>query len=191
TKAEDPAMRRILETARSVRQEKASIKGAALTPDPTDRELLESLLNNITGLDGKREVRTEIVSPSNLAGKEAVETVLAGEFLLHFGGFFEKKLRASDFATGYRSTQEWLRSVLIPELEAMGRSTSDLDQMMSHLDSRYLVSWEDSNARLMTFSRLPFSSKWKMARIAGKASASLTSHFLKGLLAKLTHRRRG
>ncbi|HVF12915.1 MAG TPA: patatin-like phospholipase family protein [Actinomycetota bacterium] len=81
------AVDQVLQAARHVREEKASLKGRVATGELTDRELLESLLNNISGLEGKREFRVEVISPSVLAKKEPVDKLLAGEFLLHFGDF--------------------------------------------------------------------------------------------------------
>lgn len=188
---ESQSVQQVLETARRVRQEKAAVKGRVATGDPTDRELLASLLNNISGLEGKREVRVEVISPKVVAGKGPVEKVLAGEFLLHFGGFFDKKLRSSDFAVGYRSTQEWLRRVLVPELTKMGSSQQDLEQLMQHLDSCYRRDWEDPSALEMSFSNLPWSSRWKAVQIARRGSMALVGHLLKGLVAKVTRRRRG
>jgi predicted acylesterase/phospholipase RssA len=87
---------------------------AADTP-PDDAELVElltALVHRATGLEGKRPVRIEVVSPDlDDSGKPADE-LLAGEKLGHFFGFVDAKFRKSDFALGYRNMTTFLEKSL-------------------------------------------------------------------------------
>jgi len=70
---------------------------------------LEALLLQAAGLEGKREVVVEVISPEvDPSVHLTADQQLSGEFLFHFGGFFEQKYRESDFALGYRNARYWL-----------------------------------------------------------------------------------
>ncbi|MGD0594761.1 MAG: patatin-like phospholipase family protein [Acidimicrobiales bacterium] len=70
---------------------------------------LQDLLLEAAGLNGKREVIVEVISPENDPSVHlGADEQLSGEFLFHFGGFFDQKYRESDFALGYRNAQYWL-----------------------------------------------------------------------------------
>ncbi len=92
-----------------VRGERAALAGGLPKPAPEGlAPLLAAALHEATGLSGKRQVAIEAVSPLLLdpgdPGKQ-----LSGEFLGHFGGFLDERLRRGDFALGYRATLAWLR----------------------------------------------------------------------------------
>lgn len=76
------------------------------------RDLLSLTISRVAGITGKREVGIEVISPLTVAraGGRAVEDVLSGESLMHFGGFFDKRMRDSDFELGYESAVQWLAS---------------------------------------------------------------------------------
>jgi predicted acylesterase/phospholipase RssA len=70
---------------------------------------LEQLLLQAAGLDGKMEVVVEVISPDvDPSVHLTADQQLSGEFLFHFGGFFDQKYRESDFALGYRNARYWL-----------------------------------------------------------------------------------
>ena len=70
---------------------------------------LEGLLLQAAGLDGKREVVVEVISPEvDPSVHLTADQQLSGEFLFHFGGFFDQTFRESDFALGYRNARYWL-----------------------------------------------------------------------------------
>ncbi len=70
---------------------------------------LEDLLFQAAGLDNKREIIVEVISPEVDPNVHlTAEQQLSGEFLFHFGGFFDQKYRESDFALGYRNARFWL-----------------------------------------------------------------------------------
>jgi predicted acylesterase/phospholipase RssA len=108
------------EVLRGVDQEKVRIdelRFGASTRTPVDRshrrdeQLLDEVLEVVSGLGGKREVDIEVVSPLVLADTyhtEDVSRMLAGEFLFSFGGFLDRKLRLSDFDLGYQSASKWM-----------------------------------------------------------------------------------
>jgi predicted acylesterase/phospholipase RssA len=81
-------------------------------PDKPLGELLRDVVARIAGVAGKERIPLEVVSPLALreAGSTPVSSMLAGEFLFHFGGFLDERLRQSDFDLGYRSTVEWLKA---------------------------------------------------------------------------------
>jgi len=88
--------------------------GAAPEPvaDKPVAELLRDAVARIAAVAGKERIALEVVSPLALpdAGTTPVSHMLAGEFLFHFGGFLDERLRQSDFDLGYRSTLEWLKA---------------------------------------------------------------------------------
>jgi hypothetical protein len=73
---------------------------------------LRDALDAATGLSKKRDVSVAVVSPLLIPdvanGNESPHDVLAGEFLGHFGGFLDERLRESDFALGYDCMVRWL-----------------------------------------------------------------------------------
>ena len=72
-------------------------------------ETLEDLLLQAAGLANKHEVIVEVISPlDDPRIKLTADQQLSGEFMFHFGGFFDQKFRESDFALGYRNAQDWL-----------------------------------------------------------------------------------
>jgi len=86
---------------------------AEARPDATATaivELLDRAVRAAAGLGGKRPSSVEVISPLVLAESETtpVQDMLAGDFLLHFGGFMDEALRRSDFDLGYQSTLTWL-----------------------------------------------------------------------------------
>jgi predicted acylesterase/phospholipase RssA len=99
---------------RALRAHEADPAAAAPQPVPDKpvAELLRDAVARIAGVAGKERIALEVVSPLALpeAATTPVSHMLAGEFLLHFGGFLAEALRLSDFDLGYRSTLEWLRA---------------------------------------------------------------------------------
>src|SRR6202011_4816891 len=72
--------------------------------------LLRHIVDEVAGIAGKNAVDIEVISPLVLPESKTtpVSDLLAGEVLGHFGGFFDEKMRESDFVLGYRSALEWL-----------------------------------------------------------------------------------
>ncbi len=99
---------------------------------------LEELLLQAAGLQNKREVVVEIISPEVDAESHLTATnQLSGEFLFHFGGFFDQKYRESDFALGYRNARSWLGWWLT------GR-VPDPAAVLGVVDARYInLPWHD------------------------------------------------
>lgn len=103
-------------------------------------ELLRRALHAAGGVAGKVPVTTEVISPLGLVqsargespphGQERVPDLLAGEFLVRFGGFGGRAFRHSDFVLGWRSTRAWLPGALgragLPA-EAVDAATAALD----------------------------------------------------------------
>jgi predicted acylesterase/phospholipase RssA len=129
---------------------------------PDVDELLRELLNLVTGLSGKDRVRLDVVSPLILPGAPwlPVEQLLAGEFLAHFGGFLNERLRLNDFALGYRSVREWLRG-----LEDLKVAPRLAEHARAAVDGRYDSSW-DTHAGSATLRSLPLSDRWRFVRVA-------------------------
>ena len=76
----------------------------------TPAQLLARALGQVTGLADKALVAIDVVTPYLAAGTEGVplSQLLAGEFLFSFGGFFDERLRWSDFALGYVCMLNWM-----------------------------------------------------------------------------------
>ncbi|MGZ8578513.1 MAG: patatin-like phospholipase family protein [Actinomycetota bacterium] len=102
-------------------------------------ELFRRVLAMATGLSGKEPARIEVVSPMLLpeAMHQPIEDLLAGEFLLHFGGFLNERLRWSDFDLGYRSMQVWLEG-----LEALGVDPARAAHARDAVAERHQEGWK-------------------------------------------------
>jgi hypothetical protein len=102
----------LADTFGAIQAEKAGLPGAAPGPElpPSAAELLGLAVETATGLGPKRRVGIEVISPLRLAKENDVpiERMLAGAALGHFGGFFDEKLRLSDFDLGYQCATTWM-----------------------------------------------------------------------------------
>ncbi|HSR22684.1 MAG TPA: hypothetical protein VLW53_03970, partial [Candidatus Eisenbacteria bacterium] len=76
----------------------------------TPAQLLARALGQVTGLADKALVAIDVVTPYLAEGTKGVplSELLAGEFLFSFGGFFDERLRWSDFALGYVCMLNWM-----------------------------------------------------------------------------------
>jgi hypothetical protein len=121
--------------------EKAKAKRSARTTKraSTGADSLQSQLQLAiqlaAGLEAKQRVDIEVISPQTLSSKPA-EQMLAGAFLMSFGGFLERDLRVSDFDLGYRSMLKWLRTRL-PDYVSDGAAKAALDAAMKQYDPRW------------------------------------------------------
>ncbi len=142
----------------------AEAPAADLTAPSELNDLLLRVLQEATGLAGKEGVRIEVVSPLILddARDVRIETVLAGEFLAHFGGFLYQPLRISDFALGYRSMLKWLEGVR--ELD-VGPVVAE--RMFDAASARYDRTWDRYRYGEATFRSLPLTAKLPFYKLAG------------------------
>jgi predicted acylesterase/phospholipase RssA len=119
------------------------------------RDLVEQAVGLATGYGNKSEVALEVISPLILPEASVpdpktqrlptVADLLAGEFLRHFGGFVEEKLRSSDFALGYRSMREWMNG---PKgLEAIGLDHDLAAAATTAVDERWDRSWDTKQGK--------------------------------------------
>jgi predicted acylesterase/phospholipase RssA len=110
------------------RLEQREPRSAAVAQGPPDARraarLLQEALCRVTGLTDKTLVAIDVVTPYLATGTEGIPLpdLLAGEFLFAFGGFFDERLRWSDFALGYVCMLNWmdrgLRGYGLPEEQA-------------------------------------------------------------------------
>jgi predicted acylesterase/phospholipase RssA len=103
-----------LSTAEDLRQREASgvLRVTDGSADTAVAAALRDALDAATGLAKKRFIAMAVVSPLLLpevvSGSKQPRDVLGGDFLGHFGGFLDVKLRENDFAAGYRSMLCWM-----------------------------------------------------------------------------------
>jgi hypothetical protein len=100
-------------TLHSIEDDRQSLRASSeRSADPSDvASLFRTVAERVAGVSGKRKVAVEVISPLVIAAQNpgvSVEDMLAGEMLAHFGGFFDERLRVSDFDLGYQCTQTWL-----------------------------------------------------------------------------------
>jgi hypothetical protein len=129
--------------------------------EPDVDELLSRVLSLVTGLSGKEEARVDVVSPLLLpeASRTPVEELLGGEFLNHFGGFLNERLRWNDFALGYRSMQSWLGNLQDLGVEAhLARRAQDA------VSARFDPAWE-TGWGAKTLRSLPLHDRFRFARL--------------------------
>jgi hypothetical protein len=79
------------------------------TAQDVDRGALRDQLAAGGGLTGTERVDVEMISPlmEVTGGERGVNDLLAGDFIGTFGGFLDRRIRASDFALGWRSVASW------------------------------------------------------------------------------------
>jgi predicted acylesterase/phospholipase RssA len=70
-------------------------------------DLIDFLLDEVTGTGGKEIVDVEVISPEIGAGETPITSLIAGEPLFHFFGFAMIEARRSDFGLGYRNFRAW------------------------------------------------------------------------------------
>ena len=95
-------------------------------------DLLRSALSRTAGVEGMERVDVEMISPLEIASEreEGVSDLLAGDFVGAFGGFLDRRLRASDFTLGWNSVREWLPG----GLQRHGVSESTIGTIDQRLD---------------------------------------------------------
>jgi hypothetical protein len=138
-------------------------QAAAPVPEDLDAvELFRRVLAQASGLSGKHPARIEVVSPLLLpeAATTSMEELLAGEFLLHFGGFLNERLRWSDFALGYRSMQKWLE-----RLEEFGVDPANAESARRAVSERYESAWA-TGWGAQTLRSLPWRDRLQVGRLA-------------------------
>jgi hypothetical protein len=133
----------------------------AVEPDLSAVELFRRILAAATGLGGKHPARIEVISPMLLpeATTSRVEDLLAGEFLMHFGGFLDERLRWHDFELGYRSVQGWLKG-----LERLGLEPADAALADAEVARRYEPRWR-TGWGTRKLSSLPLRAQADVARL--------------------------
>jgi hypothetical protein len=111
-KADDviPALAQSIASRRTEIAAKVHTYTSATTYPVTPATTIEDLLRQAAGLEDKNEIPVHVISPEiDPSVTLTVDRQLAGEFLFHFGGFFDVKFRESDFSLGYRNAQYWLQ----------------------------------------------------------------------------------
>jgi hypothetical protein len=146
-------------------QPSAEAEAAATGAVPEDLdavELFRRVLSLASGLSGKEPARIEVVSPLLLpeAKGRPVEDLLAGEFLLHFGGFLDERLRWHDFALGFRTTQTWLAS-----LEQLGVAHDAAEKARAAVAKGYKQEW-NTGWGTRRLGNLPWWDRFQFARLA-------------------------
>ena len=104
---------------------------------PTDLEpLIDALVREASGLEGRKHVSIDLVSPSI---DPTDQQQCAGAFLFHFGGFFELAYRRNDFDLGFRNMRTWITDrLLATELKDV-----DPKPVLAALDAAYAsAGWE-------------------------------------------------
>lgn len=125
-----------------------SQKDLASTGAPRRREplaetapgLFEQLLDEATGLAGKRFIDVHVVSAAAAAD-------VAGGSLLNFGGFLAERLRANDYLVGYLAMVQWMkrygRQLSGQPLEAAEARATTIPGWIGGVAGRRTLSWRD------------------------------------------------
>ncbi len=125
-----------------------------------DREDLRAQLAAIGGLVGKERVDVEMISPllEVTGGERGVNDLLAGDFIGAFGGFVNQRIRASDFALGWRSVATWAH-------DALGRHGVDddeIEQLDIDLERADADGWSGDLLEGDAVDRLGWADRWKI-----------------------------
>ena len=147
-KVRDSVVAAITDSLKQVREDKAKIaeivgkqtdpaRQARAASYPSDLEpLIDALVREASGLEGRKHVSIDLVSPS-IDPKDQQQC--AGAFLFHFGGFFELAYRRNDFDLGFRNMRTWITDRLL----ATELSGVDPAPVQAALDAAYAsAGWE-------------------------------------------------
>jgi predicted acylesterase/phospholipase RssA len=164
-----------------------ALRGALGSPATEVRgELLRRALHAAGGVAGKAPVATEVVSPMRLVQpatgeppsqrQERVPDLLAGDFVVRFGGFGGRAFRHSDFVLGWRSTRAWLPDALrrtgLPE-DAVTAAVQAVDER----SVRYGSLGRRGRAGLRD---VPLCARLRMTGVLAHAGRSLLADVLRG-----------
>jgi len=129
--------------------------------------LLRAAIRRAAGLDGKRPVSVQIVSPSMDPSGAPAADLLAGEKLGHFFGFLSVRFRKSDFALGYRHMQIWMATNLRTALAGSTAALADLDVALAHVRAGYdELGWDDQRFGDAGWDTLTIGDKFRLAEVA-------------------------
>jgi hypothetical protein len=148
--------------AESIAKQRAEISAKAGTTGVPTRPAttIEDLLRQATGLEDKREVPVHVISPEiDPRVTLSPEQQLSGEFLFHFGGFFDVKFRESDFTLGYRNAQFWLHSWLPERIPGSAAVMEVVDQGFEDLP------WDQIDEGTASAASLSFSEKFQAVKL--------------------------
>jgi predicted acylesterase/phospholipase RssA len=125
-----------------------------------DADALREQLAAIGGLGGKERVDVEMISPlmEVTGGERGVNDLLAGDFIGAFGGFVDRRIRASDFALGWRSVASWAPDAL----RRHGVESSEIDQLVADLERADSKDWTGDLLEGDAVDRLDWSDRWKI-----------------------------
>ena len=101
-------------------------------------------LAELAGVSGKERIDADVISPLLLVddpSRGGAPRLLAGEILGDFGGFLDRRLRASDFDLGYASALAWLREGLARVELPEGALASAIDAV----EAAHPVDWRSTN----------------------------------------------
>ena len=162
------AARTSLDTVRGAQEATTAAAGRPTRPrddpGPTLENVLTTLVEAATGLEGRNPIAVEVVSPllQATAGQRPAD-LLAGLFLFHFGGFLDIKFRQSDFALGYRNMRYWLEHDLARHLPA----GTDLGPAHAAVKARYdELGWEGIDWGGAGFGALSVKEQLQLAELA-------------------------
>ncbi len=128
------------------------------------RQALDQLIAAASGLEGRDQVKVEVVSPALGADpSQTPASLLAGLFLFHFGGFVDIDSRQSDFALGYRNMTYWLRNCLGGYLPGVA-----LQPALDAVDAAYVaLGWDGIRHGGSSLGSLSLQEKLQLIELAG------------------------
>jgi predicted acylesterase/phospholipase RssA len=128
--------------------------------EDVDRDALREQLAAIGGLAGKERVDVEMISPlmEVTGGERGVNDLLAGDFIGAFGGFVDRRIRASDFALGWRSVATWAPDAL----RRHGVEPSEIEQLGVDLEQADSDDWTGDVLEGDAVDRLDWADRWKI-----------------------------
>ena len=143
--------------------------------------LLRHALELATGFGEKDYVALAMVSPMNLPnvadGSKVPADVLAGRFLMAFGGFLNQALRENDFAVGYDSMRAWMAGD--DGLAARGLDTELATAALHDVDAaRAARAWR-TDVGGMTLKARPLREKLAVLRLAARSAAIVVNDVLR------------
>ena len=151
----------------ALRTQLAALAKTTEETQSTTEDLVRDALCHAAGLVGKHTIGIEVLSPLLLPEAQGTHGIpvgglLAGEFMMHFGGFAREALRQHDFDLGYRTVLTWFEQFHPLECHGLDHTADATAWKAAH--DCYAPSRDDALGR-STFSTLSTTEKLRFEHL--------------------------
>ena len=138
-----------------------------------EAERIGERIATVAGVDGKRVVDVDLISPLVMAEEtgEEVSDLLAGEHMGDFSGFLEEELRRSDFALGWECSIIWARECL----DRFDLDQGAVERSIEAMEKARLYDWDEVRRGSVEPSDLSIRARLRLGKMAARAVRALRS----------------